>query len=134
MGDAKETGSVGWVDLTVPAADQVRDFYKSVVGWDSEGLPMKDQGEGYEDYVMKAPGSGDGVAGICYARGQNVGIPPVWLIYIMVKNLDESIAKCTELGGSVIHGPRNMGKARFCVIQDPAGAKAGLFDPGPQES
>jgi hypothetical protein len=33
-----------------------------------------------------------------------------------------------ELGGKVLLGPRAMGpKARYCVIQDPAGAFAALY-------
>jgi predicted enzyme related to lactoylglutathione lyase len=43
---------------------------------------------------------------------------------------DRSMAKCKEGGGRVISGPRDMGSyGRFCVIQDPAGAVAGLIQP-----
>ena len=29
----KTIGAVSWMDLTVPQADDLRDFYKNVVGW-----------------------------------------------------------------------------------------------------
>jgi catechol-2,3-dioxygenase len=31
-----QVGTIGWVDLTVPNADEVRDFYMEVVGWKSD--------------------------------------------------------------------------------------------------
>lgn len=119
-------GAVTWMDLTVPNATQVRDFYAAVTGWQPEPIAM----EGYDDYVMKAPGSGAGVAGICHARGENKNQPPQWLIYITVADLDASLAKVHELGGKVAvakRGGAEMGW--FAVIEDPAGAVATLFQP-----
>jgi len=119
-----EIGSIGWVDLTVPNAGEVRDFYAQVVGWKPQGLDMG----GYEDFVMAAPDSGEGRAGICHARGGNAGVPPVWLVYLIVEDLDASAARCVELGGKVLAPARSAGPSgRFCVIQDPAGAVVALF-------
>lgn len=121
-----EIGSIGWVDLTVENADQVRDFYKEVVGWGTTPVGM---GE-YSDYCMDQPGDGRSVAGVCHARGTNAGLPAQWLIYITVEDLDRSMSRCQERGGQVIAGPKGMGpQGRYCVIQDPAGAVAALFEP-----
>ena len=47
-----------------------------------------------------------------------------------VENVDTSAARCVELGGKVLIEPKGMGGyGRFCVIQDPAGAVAALFQP-----
>lgn len=120
-----QVGTIGWHDLTVPNADEVRDFYAAVTGWTPQPLSMGD----YNDYVMNAPG-GDGVAGVCHARGSNAGMPAQWLIYITVDDVDESMRQCEQRGGKVIAGPRDLGQyGRFCVIQDPAGAVAGLIAP-----
>ncbi|HEX7051685.1 MAG TPA: VOC family protein [Longimicrobiales bacterium] len=115
-------GTIGWRDLTVPDAEAIRDFYRDVVGWESSPLDMG----GYSDFVMLAPG-GDGVAGICHARGANANIPPQWLIYIVVADLERSIARCIERGGEVVAEPRSAGDGRFCVIRDPAGAVCALY-------
>ena len=126
MGEEKKIiGSIQWRDLTVPAADDVRDFYEAVVGWTSDPLDMG----GYSDYCMKNE-EGEVVAGICHARGVNAGLPAVWLMYITVADLDASIAQVTARGGRVLSGPKTMGPKRYCVIQDPAGAVAALFQPG----
>lgn len=118
-------GSIGWADLTVENATQLRDFYGEVVGWSATGLEMG----GYSDFCMNEPQTENAVAGICHARGLNAEVPPVWLIYLTVAELDVSIAKCVDLGGEVITGPRASGsQGRFCVIRDPAGAVAALFE------
>lgn len=118
------TGSISWIDLTVPDAVKIREFYSEVVGWRTEPVSM---GE-YDDFNMIRPSSSEAVAGVCHARGGNADLPAKWLIYITVDNLDDSIARCEELGGQVIAGPRNYGgEGRFCVIEDPAGAVAALY-------
>ena len=121
-------GTISWADLTVAAAPAVRDFYRAVVGWESVDVEMG----GYSDFCMNLPGSGDPIAGICHARGANANLPPQWLIYINVLDLDQSMARCVEGGGAVLAGPRAMGsQGRFCVIRDPAGAAVALFEPAP---
>ena len=68
------------------------------------------------------------VAGICHARGGNAGFPPVWLVYIIVADLDESVRRCLEHGGKLRLPVKSMGtQGRYCVIEDPAGAVAALF-------
>lgn len=124
MSDTPKPGTLAWTDLTVPDADAIRDFYTRVTGWKAEPLSM---GE-YSDYVMVSS-AGDGVAGICHARGPNANIPPQWLIYIVVEDIDRSVAQCTVFGGEVIDGPRPMSGGQFCVIRDPAGAVCGLYSP-----
>ncbi|MCC7153962.1 MAG: VOC family protein [Bryobacterales bacterium] len=125
MGDIQEPGAINWIDLTVPDAGLVRDFYQQVVGWQVTPVEMG----GYQDYAMTAESGGKSVAGVCHSRGVNDGIPPVWLIYITVRNLDASTARVLELGGRVIRQPVNIGtNARYAVIQDPAGAVCALFE------
>lgn len=120
-------GSIGWIDLTVPDAEKVRDFYVDVVGWKAEALDMG----GYSDFVMAEPASGKGVAGVCHARGGNADIPPVWMVYFIVADLDASLAKVVERGGKQLGEIRKMGeKDRYCPIQDPAGAVAMLYESG----
>lgn len=123
MSSTPRPGSVTWQDLTVPDAEGLRDFYSAVTGWEPEPLSMG----AYSDYVMNA--DGQGIAGICHARGANAEIPPVWLIYITVEDLDHSLAECQRLGGSVLTPPCSYGGGRYCVIQDPAGAVCALYQP-----
>ena len=119
------TGTIEWRDLTVEDAAAVRDFYQSVVGWTHSPISMGD----YDDYAMVTP-EGDTIAGICHARGSNAELPPQWLMYIAVADLDESLARSESLGGKIISGPRSMGSDRYCIIGDPAGAAVALYQKG----
>src|SRR5581483_6943555 len=74
-----DIGKIGWLDLTIPDAGRAREFYRKVVGWTAQGVDMG----GYEDFTLHAA-SGQPVAGLCNARGLNVGLPPVWLPYFTV--------------------------------------------------
>lgn len=121
--DRPNPGAILWRDLTVPDADSVRAFYEEVVGWRSSPVEMG----GYSDFNMTVPASGEVVAGICHARGPNAGLPAQWLIYIAVQDVDASAQRCVALGGEVVSGPRAMGNARVCVVRDPAGAVAALY-------
>ncbi|RYD58034.1 MAG: VOC family protein [Sphingobacteriales bacterium] len=112
-------GRMLWADLTVDNADAVSDFYATVVGWEKQGLDMG----GYDDYVMKETESGEGISGVCHARGANSNIPPQWLLYVTVPDLDKSLEDCLKLGGKMIGDKRKMGpNGTYCLIQDPAGA------------
>ncbi len=123
-----EPGTIAWVDLTVANAENLRDFYTAVVGWECEALEVGD----YSDFVMRPAGGGAAVAGICHAQGVNQGLPPQWMVHITVADLDASLARCQELGGKVRAEPFQMGTfGRMAVIEDPAGAVAALLQPTP---
>jgi hypothetical protein len=126
MSNNENVGEIGWIDISVEDASGLQDFYAQVTGWQPEALSMGD----YDDFTMKTPNSGTAVAGVCHARGSNADLPPQWLIYITVADVDASAATCTDQGGRLIVPPRSMGSARFCVIEDPAGAVAALYQPG----
>ena len=124
-GPTFRVGTVGWRDLTVQDASALRDFYSRVVGWESSPVDMG----GYSDFNMTPPGTGEPAAGICHARGSNADLPPQWLQYVIVADVEASARTCVELGGKVVAPVRGMAGGKFCVIQDPAGAVCALFEP-----
>jgi hypothetical protein len=129
---ANHIGQVLWTDLTVPNADEVRDFYQAVIGWSASGVDMG----GYEDYSMLAPGDpmaktteeAKMVAGVCHTRGDNADMPAQWLIYVGVDDLDRARTATEEKGGKIVTKIKSFGKDRFCVVSDPAGAVIGLYE------
>lgn len=120
-----KVGTVGWQDLTVQNADEIRDFYQSVVGFKAVPLDMG----GYADYVMMPPDGSDPVAGVCHARGENAGLPAQWLIYFIVDDVPRAVQACLDRGGEVLVGPKKMMNGDYCVIKDPAGAVCALYRP-----
>lgn len=120
--DAATAGRIAWLDLTVPDATATRDFYRQVVGWSVQDVAMQDGGERYADYNMLRH---DGVpaAGVCHARGVNVGLPAAWMIYLPVGDLDESLRRVREEGGEVVKAmQREDGKHLYAAVRDPVGA------------
>jgi uncharacterized protein len=115
-------GKIVWRDLTVENATEVKEFYTQVVGWKAEDHPMGD----YADYNIKAA-DGEVIAGVCHARGSNASIPPQWLMYVQVADVDQAAKRALANGGKVLDGPRMIGGSKFCVIQDPAGAVLALI-------
>ncbi len=114
-------GCIAWLDLTVSDASATRDFYRQVVGWSVEDVAMEDAGEHYADYTMLGA-DGSPAAGVCHARGVNLGLPPVWMLYLPVGDLAESVRRVGEEGGEVIKATRGAdGEYASAVVRDPVG-------------
>ena len=116
-------GSIGWRDLTVENAPALRDFYTAVVGWSVEEASMGD----YSDYVMK-DANGKAVGGVCHARETNADLPPQWLVYVVVENLEKSLDETMKRGGDVVAPPRGLMGGKMAVVKDPAGAVIALWE------
>lgn len=115
-------GQIVSADVTTEDAEAMRDFYQKVVGWDSEGMEITDDNGTYTDYVMK-DSAGNWMGGVCHRRGVNKDLPPIWLVYINVEDIEASCKACEDNSGKVLH--RSFGDAGnilYAVIQDPAGA------------
>ncbi len=119
---AARVGCIAWLDLTVSDASATRDFYRRVIDWSVQDVEMKDAGDRYADYNMLG-GDGTPAAGVCHARGMNRDLPPVWMIYLPVGDLAESLRRVREEGGKVIKAIQGKnGEYAYAAIQDPVGA------------
>ena len=115
-------GRIAWFDLTVSDAPATLKFYQEVVGWSVEEVELEDAEGRYTDYLLSTPG-GTEVGGICHARGVNRAVPPVWLIYLPVGDLQESLKRVEEGGGEVLETRTGAdGNDVYAVIRDPVGA------------
>jgi hypothetical protein len=119
---AAHVGCISWLDLTVSDASATRDFYRQVVDWSVQDVDMEDASERYADYNMFGD-DGNPAAGVCHARGVNLGLPPIWMIYLPVGDLAESLRRVREEGGKVIKATRGTdGEYAYAAVQDPVGA------------
>lgn len=124
-------GEMAWLDLTVDNAIEVKDFYSQVIGWQSEGVAMGSPETGeYQDFTMISSQSKQAVSGICHARGANANLPPMWLPYFLVVDIDTSVASVISLGGALITEIKSMGSDKYVMIKDPAGAACALYQKG----
>jgi predicted enzyme related to lactoylglutathione lyase len=122
MSDNK-IGTMAWLDLSVDNADEVKSFYEDVVGWKTGNISMGD----YNDYAMLEPNDNEAVAGVCHAQGVNKDLPPAWLPYFLVADIETSIAAVKEKGGALVTEIKSMGSDKYAVIKDPAGAVCALY-------
>lgn len=124
---AMPVGRISWLDLTVADAFATREFYRQVVGWSAQDVEMADGSELYSDYNMLGD-DGVAAAGICHARGMNMGLPAVWMIYLPVGDLGESLRRVAEEGGTIIKAaPGKDGQYAYAAVQDPVGACVALM-------
>ena len=125
-GQTEAVGRIAWLDLTVPDATATRDFYRQVVGWSVQDVAMEHGGERYADYAMVAEGDRP-AAGVCHARGVNAHLPPVWMIYLPVGDLAESLRRVEAEGGTVLSTTRGKdGQPVYAAVRDPVGVHLAL--------
>ncbi|KAA3635094.1 MAG: VOC family protein [Calditrichaeota bacterium] len=117
-------GTIGWIDLTVDNAVDVKNFYAKVTGWTEHAFSMGD----YDDFMMIPKDSENPVSGICHRKGGNADIPKGWMLYIVVDNLEQSVADVNALGGQVLTDVKNYGdQGKYVYIKDPSGSCCALF-------
>jgi hypothetical protein len=112
-------GALVWNELSSPDTAGSKAFYSALLGW--EVTPF----EGMDGYFVIRVGEASN-GGI--TAPQAPGTPPHWLVYLGVDDLDASLAKLEELGGSKIAGPIDIQMAKFAVVSDPQGAVFALYD------
>jgi predicted enzyme related to lactoylglutathione lyase len=111
-------GAFCWNELAAADLDTAPDFYTELFGWSTEP---------YEGGPMRYLTIKNGQATNGGMREKQPQEPPYWLVYFAVEDIDASIAKLTELGGSTIAGPFEMAMAKIAVAQDPQGAVFALY-------
>lgn len=112
-------GTICWRELATKDLPAAMEFYSKMFGWTLEQTKVSPMD--YKEIIL------NGVAyGGMMAIDENWGPSPppsFWGSYIAVENADETAAKITANGGTVIHGPFDApGVGRIALAADPAGA------------
>ena len=55
------------------------------------------------------------------------GVPPRWVVYFNVADLDASLGIVNRLGGNVLRDPMEIEPGRFTTVMDPQGAMVVLM-------
>jgi predicted enzyme related to lactoylglutathione lyase len=122
-----EQGRFLWHELMTSDTGGAQQFYKKVVGWDTQKW---DNNNPEIDYTMWMAGEAPtgGVMDIPPDAAQ-AGAPPNWLHYIGTDDVDATVKKATQLGAAVLVPAQTMpGVGRFAVLQDPQGAVFATID------
>ena len=115
-----------WDELMTTDVEGARRFYGEVVGWESRDMDM---GSGFV-YTLFSAGGVDR-AGAMPLPPNAEGMPPAWLTYLGVEDVDATVEKAKSLGtGAVFMEPTDIPTVgRLAVIADASGAAVGLFRP-----
>jgi predicted enzyme related to lactoylglutathione lyase len=106
-------GALVWNELQSPDLDASASFYADLFGWKVQDTPMPQ-----ERYLSIKNGEANNGG----MRAANPGMPPAWLTYFGVEELDGSLARLQELGGTDVTGAIDIGIAKLAVVHDPQGA------------
>lgn len=110
-------GTFVWRELMTTDPEAAERFYGELFGWKSMAMPMPD-GQTYR--IMKAGETQ--VGGIFKLSAEMKGVPPHWVPYVSVADVDAAAKRATERGGKVVMAPMdypNVG--RMAGFLDPAG-------------
>ncbi len=111
-------GTFIWNELNTHDARKACEFYSSLLGWRFEEMPMPDG-------VYRIAKLGDNtVAGLFEMKGKDFeGVPPHWLSYIEVDDIDNRVAAAKRAGATMIREPFDVeGVGRIAILKDPVGA------------
>ena len=122
-------GRIAWLDLTVEDVGALRNFYEEVVGWQPRRVEREDGEARYVGYHLLGEDEVP-LAAIHEASGERAGLPPVWVIYLPVGDLEESLRRAEDEGGRVIRLiDAEDGEGARAVLRDPVGAYFGVTGP-----
>jgi len=114
----KTHGAIGWTELMTNDVGAAKNFYTKLFGWTTEEMSVT---PGMTYTVVKV--AGNGIGGIMSCPQGAQGVPPHWMSYVTVNDVDAVAKSAQQLGGKVLMGPQDIPTVgRFCVIQDPQGA------------
>jgi predicted enzyme related to lactoylglutathione lyase len=121
--DVIPRGRFVWHELITNQPDQAAAFYGKLAGWKSSGWEH-DPTYRIFDY------QGAPRAGMMAPRDDAKGVPPLWLSYVAVPDVDETVKQAQRQGATVHQVPMDVPTVgRLAVLADPQGATLAVFRP-----
>jgi hypothetical protein len=116
-GLVNEPGALVWNELSTRDTAAAATFYGDVFGWGADAAAMGDMD--YTEWKL-----GEQTIGGMMPMPDNVPpeVPSYWLAYFGTADCDATVARVTELGGTVHVPPMDIPAGRFSVLADPTGA------------
>jgi predicted enzyme related to lactoylglutathione lyase len=120
-------GALCWADLNVPEPTAVETFYAGLFGWRLEVSTSDSSG------YLHIKNGDEFIGGIPPVKDQGRKIPPHWLVYFQVSDVDAAAGKAQSLGAQFHVLPMTIEKVgRFAIMADPQGAVSSIFTPAPR--
>lgn len=121
----QDIGRFVWFDLTTTNVEEALAFYADALSW---GVTPWDQDD---SYTMLSVG-GNPAAGVKALSDElkAMNVPPNWIASVRVEDVDASMKKAMELGGTTLKAAWDIPQVgRVAVLADPQGAAFMMFTP-----
>jgi predicted enzyme related to lactoylglutathione lyase len=120
---AAEVGDASWHELMTTDWQAAMKFYEAAFNWQpTEQMDMGPEGK----YQMFNRPHGM-IGGMMNKPKAMASVPPHWLIYFRVPDVDAAVERIKANGGKVLNGPMDVpGGDRVVTAADPQGAAFGL--------
>lgn len=126
--DTYSESQPAWVDLATPDIRGMISIYGELFGWEST---QQTRGSDPDYYIQSL---GDAPVGAIYRQPRveaSTGIPPYWLTYFTVSDVDAAVARATEAGGEVLIPATDIpGAGRMARVAEPGRAAIVLWQAG----
>jgi uncharacterized protein len=122
-----------WYDVMTTDTGAAEKFYETAIGWKAKDSGMNSaDGGGYTLFL-----AGDTMVGGLMAIPKDAraaGVPPMWMGYLGVPDVDDYAKRVKAAGGKIMREPADIPNVgRFAVAADPDGAGFILFKPNSSE-
>ncbi len=120
-------GNIHWNELATREVDKSIAYYTEVCGWEFKAEDMGDMGMYHVGHHKGVPTVG--IFDMAGMPGME-DVPPHWMTYLAVDDLDAAVAATTKHGGQIVREAfevPNVGV--MAVVSDPGGAMISLMKP-----
>ena len=129
MSEAKQDeltpGKFCWNELLTPDVEAAKKFYGELFGWTFESMPMPDG-----EYIFGKSGD-EPRSGMMQIQKEWGEVPPHWMSYVAVENVEASVEKAKSLGGTILQDTKAVGEmGTLAIVQDPTGAVLAFWKKG----
>ncbi|MGK5627509.1 VOC family protein [Streptomyces sp. URMC 123] len=130
-----QPGTLTWTELYTTDGAAAKEFYGSLFGWRTQGVPLPGDGGTYEILTPAGQDEERMHGGLMELSADDLALTggrPYWHPVFGSEDCDATVAKVVENGGSVQMGPEDAaGVGRLAVCVDPAGADFVVLTPEP---
>jgi predicted enzyme related to lactoylglutathione lyase len=122
--DVSKDGEFSWNELVTSDGEAGFKFYSELFGWKSiQEMDMGPMG------IYRLYGIGEKQIGGMMTAPKGAPMPPMWIFYVNVNDLDGAIARATKMGAKVMNGPMEVpGGAHVAQLMDPQGAAFAMHE------
>lgn len=126
--DGKETvGDISWAELNTTDYESAWKFYSALFGWQHRSSMDMPGGMTYFMFNDAQGITKGGMSNVATA----MKVPPHWLYYVTVRDINDTLARVTKAGGKVLNGPMEVpGNDLIAQCVDPQGAFFAVYQAG----